>query len=136
MKKFISDTVSAVFNNMKSNNLEVIGEPDIAIWEEPLIGYASGDDEYFEFEAMSKKEMEKYRPIENLKAVMSRKLQYRKDYDLGDVATVILAFAGIKADMEIISVETTTTESNTVCVATFGEEKISKFKLLQRRMSI
>lgn len=49
MKKFISDTVSAVFNNMKSNNLEVIGEPDIAIWEEPLIGYASGDDEYFEF---------------------------------------------------------------------------------------
>lgn len=49
MKKFISDTVSEVFNNMKSNNLEVIGEPDIAIWEEPLIGYASGDDEYFEF---------------------------------------------------------------------------------------
>lgn len=97
---------------------------------------SDSDDEYFEFEAMSKKEMEKYRPIENLKAVMSRKLQYRKDYALGDVATVILAFAGIKADMEIISVETTTTESNTVCVATFGEEKISKFKLLQRRMSI
>lgn len=96
---------------------------------------SDSDNEYSEFETMSKKEIENYRPVENLKAVMSRKLQYRKDYALGDVATVILSFAGLKADMEIISVETTTTESNTVCVATFGEEKISKFKLLQRRMS-
>ena len=96
---------------------------------------SDSDNEYSEFAMMSKKEMENYRPIENLQAVMSRKLQYRKDYNLGDIATVILAFANVKADMEIVSVETTVSENNTVRVATFGEEKISKFKLLQRRMS-
>lgn len=95
---------------------------------------SESDNEYTEFEAMSRKEMENYRPVENLQAVMSRRLQYRKDYNLGDIATVILSFAGLKADMEIISVETVTNENSTICVATFGEEKISKFKLLQRRI--
>lgn len=96
---------------------------------------SDSDNVYTEFEAMSRKDMESYRTVENLQAAMSRKLIYRKDYDLGTVSTVILPFAGIQADMEIISVETQTTDSATTYVATFGEEKISKFKNIERRLN-
>lgn len=89
---------------------------------------------YSEFEAMSRKEMEAYRSTENMQAVMSRQMQYRKDYSLGDIATVRIYGTNIQSDMEIIAVETKVTETNTICIATFGEEKISKFKIIERRL--
>lgn len=49
MKTLIYGMIKEVFNSLETNNLAVIGEPDIPAWNEPIMGVAAGDDEYFKF---------------------------------------------------------------------------------------
>lgn len=48
MNTLICGIINEIFNKLETNNLAIIGEPDICAWDKPIIGIASGDDEYFE----------------------------------------------------------------------------------------
>ena len=45
MKTLICGMINEIFNSLETNNLAIIGEPDIPAWDEPIMGVASGDDE-------------------------------------------------------------------------------------------
>jgi len=49
MKASIYEMIKKIFNNLETNNLAVVGEPEIPAWDEPIMGVAAGDDEYFKF---------------------------------------------------------------------------------------
>jgi len=49
MKASIYEMIKEIFNNLETNNLAVVGEPEIPAWDEPIMGVAAGDDEYFKF---------------------------------------------------------------------------------------
>jgi Uncharacterized Fe-S protein len=45
----IRDEIKDVFSKLETNNFATLGMPDEPMWEEPLVGIAAGDDEYYEF---------------------------------------------------------------------------------------
>ena len=45
----IRNEIKDVFGKLEKNNFATIGFPDEPMWEEPLVGIAAGDDEYYEF---------------------------------------------------------------------------------------
>ena len=45
----IKTIIYDVFHSLESNNFAVLGKPDEPMWEEPIIGVASGSDTYFDF---------------------------------------------------------------------------------------
>jgi len=47
--KDIEKIIYDVFNSLEKNNFETLGRPDEKMWEEPLIGIASGEDKYYSF---------------------------------------------------------------------------------------
>lgn len=94
------------------------------------ISVPDGDNPYEQMEITARKEMENYRPAQTLTCTMSRRLEYRTDYSLGDYCTVVVG--GYAADMEIVSVTTTEDEGGRRYTATFGEQAPTKWDLLSR----
>lgn len=45
----IENLVKEVYLSLEKNNFGTLGEPNEHLFEEPLIGVAAGDDEYFDF---------------------------------------------------------------------------------------
>lgn len=45
----IEKIVREVFHSLEGNHFGTLGEPDLPMWEEPLVGIAAGDDPYFAF---------------------------------------------------------------------------------------
>ena len=45
----IENLVKEVYRSLEKNNFGTLGEPNEPLFEEPLIGVAAGDDEYFDF---------------------------------------------------------------------------------------
>lgn len=45
----IDRMVREVFDSLEGNHFGTLGQPDIPMWEEPLVGVAAGDDLYFTF---------------------------------------------------------------------------------------
>lgn len=43
----IKKIINEVFKSLEGNNFKVLGEPDIPIWEEPLVGVSKGNDDYY-----------------------------------------------------------------------------------------
>lgn len=49
MRAKIYSIINDIFSNLERNNYAVLGEPDLPIWQEPLVGVAAGDDSYYDF---------------------------------------------------------------------------------------
>jgi len=92
--------------------------------------YDAGD-QYEELKINAKKEMERYRPALSVTCDMPARMEYGRDYELGDYATVVDTEAGIRADMEIVDVQITDQDQAKVTV-TFGEPVISRIDKIKR----
>lgn len=95
--------------------------------------YEEGN-QYQQLEVNARKEMENYREAESVTCVMSRRLEFGKDYLVGDYVTVIDKDSGVMADMEIDSVDTIVSETGINYVATFGTQQLNRFQIIKRDM--
>ena len=48
-KKELDNLILNTYDGLENNNFSTLGMPDKPMWEPPLVGVASGDDEYFDF---------------------------------------------------------------------------------------
>ncbi len=96
------------------------------------VSVPESENPYTAMEEASRKEMEGYKPTESASCVMSRRLEFRKDYQIGDYCTLQAEALDVLQDMEIVAVDTVVSETSTNYVATFGESKPTRFDKIQK----
>lgn len=87
-KDELNSLVTEIFRGLEDNHFGVLGRPDLPMWEEPLMGVAAGDDDYFQFLKSHIGEFH-WSPLEAFE------LKYGKDEVLSpsDLRVVSLAFS-------------------------------------------
>lgn len=93
---------------------------------------------YDNLKAYALKDAERYQQVESIEVDVLDRLQYGVDYNLGDFVT-IQARSGLLGrlaifDKQIVSVTHRWTNSGISRVLGFGEEKITRFEAMERRM--
>lgn len=97
--------------------------------------YTDTGNQYEQLGKNARKAMTDYKTAESLTAAISPSMTFGRDYQVGDVATVIDKMAGVRMDAEITTVTVQDdTSGKRTATATFGDGKTSRFDKIAREL--
>lgn len=99
------------------------------------ISVTSEGEQYDEFEELSRKSMEEYKPTESFECDVTREgYEYQKDYNVGDTVTIKDDLTGVQADRQIISVTTSVSDAAVNYSVEFGDTRITKMDIFRQNI--
>ena len=99
------------------------------------ISITTEGDQYAEFEELSRKNMEEYKPTQSFSCDITREsYSYLADYEVGDYVTIKDSLTGVTADRQIISVTTQTGDTAVSYSAEFGDTRITRMDIFRQSL--